>query len=119
MPWTRRPSTCACRCFPGRRFQHQGRDKTAYAPRLARRYPAFIIISDGRLHNVNVLDLLLPEPGAFYVMDRAYLDFERLYALDQAGAFFVTRAESNSSAGASTPPQWIAARDSSAISKSN
>lgn len=57
--------------------------------------PAFIFISDGKLHDVNVLDVLLPEPGAFYVMDRAYLDFERLYALDQAGAFFVTRAKSN------------------------
>jgi IS4 transposase len=56
--------------------------------------PAFFI-SDGKLHDVNVLDLLLPEPGAFYVMDRGYLDFERLYALAQAGAFFVTRAKSN------------------------
>src|SRR5581483_258253 len=42
--------------------------------------PAFIFISDGKLHDVNVLDMLLPEPGAFYVMDRGYLDFERLYA---------------------------------------
>ena len=57
--------------------------------------PSFIHISDGKLHEVNVLDLLLPEPGAFYVMDRAYLDFERLYRLDQAGSFFVTRAKSN------------------------
>jgi len=57
--------------------------------------PAFIHISDGKLHDVNVLDLLLPEPGAFYVMDRAYLDFERLYALHRAGSFFVTRAKSN------------------------
>jgi IS4 transposase len=45
---------------------------------------------------VNVLDLLILEPGAFYVMDRGYLDFERLYALTQAGAFFVTRAKANS-----------------------
>jgi hypothetical protein len=57
--------------------------------------PSFIHISDGKLHEVNVLDLLLPEPGAFYVMDRGYLDFERLYRLDQAGSFFVTRAKSN------------------------
>jgi Domain of unknown function (DUF4372)/Transposase DDE domain len=57
--------------------------------------PAFIFISDGKLHDVNVLDLLLPEPGAFYVMDRGYLDFERLHALHQAGSFFVTRAKSN------------------------
>jgi hypothetical protein len=58
--------------------------------------PTFIHISDGKLHDVNVLDLLAPEPGAFYVMDRGYLDFERLYALHQAGSFFVTRAKSNS-----------------------
>jgi hypothetical protein len=57
--------------------------------------PAFIFISDGKLHDVNVLDILLPEPGAFYVMDRGYLDFDRLHMLHQAGAFFVTRAKSN------------------------
>jgi len=57
--------------------------------------PTFLHISDGKLHDVNVLDLLLPEPGAFYVMDRGYLDFERLYRLHQAGSFFVTRAKSN------------------------
>ena len=57
--------------------------------------PSFIHISDGKLHDVNVLDLLLPEPGAFYVMDRGYHDFERLYALHRAGSFFVTRARSN------------------------
>jgi Domain of unknown function (DUF4372)/Transposase DDE domain len=57
--------------------------------------PSFIHISDGKLHDVNALDLLLPEPGAIYVMDRGYVDFARLYLLHQAGAFFVTRAKSN------------------------
>ena len=57
--------------------------------------PSFIHISDGKLHDVNVLDELLPEPGAFYVMDRGYLDFERLHRLHLTGAFFVTRAKSN------------------------
>jgi len=57
--------------------------------------PSFIHISDGKLHDVNALDLLLPEPGAIYVMDRGYVDFARLYVLHQAGAFFVTRAKSN------------------------
>ena len=57
--------------------------------------PSFIHISDGKLHDVHALDLLLPEPGAIYVMDRGYVDFARLYALHQAGAFFVTRAKSN------------------------
>ena len=57
--------------------------------------PAFIHISDGKMHEVNILDQLLPEPGAFYVMDRGFLDFERLYRFHQAGSFFVTRAKSN------------------------
>jgi hypothetical protein len=57
--------------------------------------PSFIHISDGKLHDVNVLDVLIAEPGAFYIMDRGYLDFERLYRLHQAASFFVTRAKSN------------------------
>ncbi len=55
--------------------------------------PSFIHVSDGKLHDINVLDLLIPEPAAIYVMDRAYLDFERLFGLHEAGAFFVTRAK--------------------------
>ncbi len=57
--------------------------------------PSFIFISEGKLHEVNVLDQLIPEPGAFYVMDRAYLDFERLGRFNAAGSFFVIRAKSN------------------------
>ena len=57
--------------------------------------PAFIHISDGKMHDVNVLDILPIEAGAFYVMDRGYLDFERLHAMHLANAFFVTRAKSN------------------------
>jgi hypothetical protein len=57
--------------------------------------PSFIHVSDGKLHDVHALDLLMPEAGAIYVMDRGYVDFGRLYALHQAGAFFVTRAKSN------------------------
>ena len=57
--------------------------------------PSFLHISDGKLHDVNVLDLLLPEPGAFYVMDRGYIDFDRLFQLHEAKSFFVTRAKSN------------------------
>lgn len=57
--------------------------------------PTFIHISDGKLHDVNVLDILLPEPGAFYIMDRGYVDFKRLFTLNIAGAFFVIRAKSN------------------------
>ena len=57
--------------------------------------PSFVFVSDGKLHDVNILDQLEPEPGAFYVMDRGYIDFERLARFHHAGSFFVTRAKSN------------------------
>jgi len=57
--------------------------------------PTFIHISDGKMHEVNILDQLLPEPGAFYIMDRGFLGFQRLYRFHQAGSFFVTRGKSN------------------------
>jgi hypothetical protein len=57
--------------------------------------PSFIHISDGKMHDVRVLDILPVEPGAFYLMDRGYLDFKRLYGVHQSGAFFVTRAKRN------------------------
>ena len=57
--------------------------------------PSFIHVSNGKMHDVHALDLLTPEAGAIYVMDRAYVDFERLHKLHLAGAFFVTRAKSN------------------------
>jgi len=57
--------------------------------------PSFVFISDGKLHDVNILDQLAPEPGAFYVIDRGYIDFERLARFHEAGSFFVTRAKSN------------------------
>ena len=69
--------------------------------------PSFIFISDGKMHDVNILDHLVPEPGAFYVMDRGYVDFERLARIDDAGCFFVTRAKSNMKA---TPPLFASGR---------
>src|SRR5215470_9357279 len=57
--------------------------------------PSFIYVSDGKMHEVNVLDLMTPEPGSFTIMDRGFLDFTRLYRLTQAGAFFVIRPKSN------------------------
>jgi hypothetical protein len=60
--------------------------------------PTFIHISDGKLHEVSILDQLVPEPGAFYILDRGFLDFARLYRFHQAGSFFVTRAKSNTRA---------------------
>jgi hypothetical protein len=57
--------------------------------------PSFIHVSNGKMHEVNVLDLITPEPGSFTIMDRGFLDFTRLYRLTQAGAFFVIRPKSN------------------------
>ena len=57
--------------------------------------PSFIHVSDGKMHEVKVLDLMTPEPGSFTIMDRGFLDFERLYRLTQAGAFFVIRPKTN------------------------
>ena len=71
--------------------------------------PSFIHISDGKYHEVNVLDLLVPEPGAYYVMDRGYLDFDRLYRLHEAGSFFVTRAKSplRAERRSDRSPDWL------------
>ena len=60
--------------------------------------PTFIHISDGKMNEVRILDQLIPEPGAFYIMDRGFLDFARLYRFHQAGSFFVTRAKRNTQA---------------------
>jgi hypothetical protein len=78
--------------FPWARFRRaKGAVKLHTLMDLRGSIPSFIHISDGKLHDVNVLDLLFPEPGAYYVMDRAYLDFERLFRLHQGQAFFITR----------------------------
>lgn len=79
--------------FPWARFRRaKGAVKLHTLMDLRGSIPSFIYISDGKLHDVNVLDLLLPESGAYYVMDRGYLDFGRLFRLHQSLAFFVTRA---------------------------
>ena len=62
---------------------------------LQGKIPTFIHISDGKLHDVNVLDLLTLEPAAFYIMDRGHVDFKRLFPLHRTGRFFVIRAKSN------------------------
>jgi hypothetical protein len=80
--------------FPWARFQStKGAVKMHTLLDLRGSIPAFIEVSDGKLHDVNILDEILPEAGSFYVMDRGYLDFERLYALHRCGAFFVTRSK--------------------------
>ena len=80
--------------FPWARFQStKGAVKMHTLLDLRGSIPTFIEVSDGKLHDVNILDEILPEAGSFYVMDRGYLDFERLYALHRCGAFFVTRTK--------------------------
>ena len=82
--------------FPWANFrQTKGAVKLHTLLDLRGNIPTFIYISDGKLHEVKTLDLLPIEPGAFYVMDRGYLDFERLYPFAHGGAFFVIRAKSN------------------------
>ena len=82
--------------FPWARFRKtKGAIKLHTLMNLRGSIPEFILISDGKLHDVNILDILIPEPGAYYVIDRAYIDFERLYEWHQAKTFFVTRAKAN------------------------
>lgn len=82
--------------FPWARFQEDhGAVKLHTLLDLRGSIPASIWISTGKLHDVRILDVLLPEPGSIYVMDRGYLDFERLHQLQQARAVFVTRAKKN------------------------
>lgn len=82
--------------FPWARFRKaKGAIKLHTLLDLRGDIPTFIWITDGKVHDVNVLDHLIPEPGAIYIMDRAYLDFQRLYQLHQCSAIFVTRSKTN------------------------
>ncbi|MCP4634557.1 MAG: IS4 family transposase [candidate division Zixibacteria bacterium] len=82
--------------FPWARFRKsKGAIKLHTLLDLRGNIPSFISITDGKVHDVNLLDELIPEAGAIYLMDRAYLDFERLYTMHQCSAFFVTRTKSN------------------------
>lgn len=82
--------------FPWAQFrQSKGAIKLHTLLDLRGNIPTFIHISDGKLHEVNTLDIIPIEPGAFYIMDRGYLDFARLYTLSQAAAFFLIRGKSN------------------------
>ena len=82
--------------FPWARFRKtKGAVKLHTLLDLKGDIPSFIWITDGKVHDVNVLDHLIPEPGSIYVMDRAYLDFRRLYQLHQCLAIFVTRSKTN------------------------
>jgi len=82
--------------FPWARFRkRKGAIKLHTLLDLRGNIPSFIEITDGKVHDVNILDDLIPEPGSFYIMDRAYIDFLRLHILTQCLAFFVIRANTN------------------------
>src|SRR6266699_7118640 len=82
--------------FPWAKFrQHKGAVKMHTLLDLHGNIPTFIRITDGKVHDVNILDEIVPEAGAFYVMDRGYIDFERLYLFTLSSAFFVVRTKEN------------------------
>jgi hypothetical protein len=89
--------------FPWAKFRaHKGAVKLHTLLDLRGSIPSLVIITHGKVHDVNILDQLVFEPGAFYIIDRGYLDFGRLYAIRQASAFFVTRTKATSGSDAST-----------------
>jgi len=82
--------------FPWAKFRkHKGAVKMHTLLDLRGNIPSFIAITDGKVHDVNVLDMLIIEPGSFYIMDRGYIDFDRLFHIHKAQGFFVTRGKSN------------------------
>jgi hypothetical protein len=82
--------------FPWAKFRtHKAAFKMHTLLDLRGNIPTFIRITDGKVHDVNILDEIMPEAGAFYVMDRGYIDFERLFALTLSSAFFVVRTKAN------------------------
>ena len=82
--------------FPWAHFRRQkGAIKLHTLLDLRGNLPSYIQITDGKVHDVNILDDLIPEPGSFYILDRGYVDFARLYRLTQFCAFFVTRAKTS------------------------
>jgi hypothetical protein len=77
------------------RFPGKGEIKLHTLLSLRGSFPTIIFLTNGKIHDVNILDQLTFEPGAIYVMDRGYLDCSRLYRIHQSGAFFVTRSKSH------------------------
>src|SRR6266568_9090123 len=96
MHWTPPPSTCACRCFRGPSFASaRPPSRCTLCWICTATFPTFIRVTSGAVHDVNILDEIMPEAGAFYVMDRAYIDFQRLFVFTLSSAFFVVRTKSN------------------------
>jgi len=86
--------------FPWARFRRtKGGIKLHTLLDLRGNIPSVVIVTPAKVHDVNILDQLVFEPGAFYIMDRGYLDYQRLYGIHQSSAFFVTRTKRNSQLG--------------------
>ncbi|MEI6847869.1 MAG: IS4 family transposase [Chlorobiaceae bacterium] len=82
--------------FPWAKFRtHKGAVKMHTLLDLRGNIPSFVAVTDGKVHDVNILDFLAIEPGSFYIMDRGYIDFERLFHMNQGHGFFVIRGKSN------------------------
>ncbi len=94
-PSIRRPSIFVFRCFPAKFRRRKGAVKLHTLIDLHGNIPCFIHITDGKTNDVNALDELVPEPAAFYMMDRGYVDFRRLHRFTESLAFFVIRAKRN------------------------
>ena len=106
--------------FPWAKFrQHKGAVKMHTLLDLHGNIPTFISITDGKVHDVNILDEILPEAGAFYVMDRGYVDFERLFVFTLSAAFFVVRTKSNVYSSAATHIQWTRPPEFDPITRSS
>src|ERR1700680_3210830 len=96
MLWTQPPIDLCLSLFPWAKFRtHKAAIKMHTLLDLRGNIPTFIRITDGKVHDVNILDEIMPEAGAFYVMDRGYIDFERLHAFTLSLAFFVVRTKEN------------------------
>src|SRR5439155_10458338 len=93
--WIRPPSTCAWRCFRGRSFGRKAAVKMHTLLDLHGNIPTSIRVTSADVHDVNLLDEIMPEAGAFYVMDRGDIDFQRLLVFTLSSAFFVVRTKSN------------------------
>ena len=82
--------------FPWAKFRtHKGAVKMHTLMDLRGNIPSFVAITDGKVHDVNILDVLIIEPDSFYIMDRGYIDFDRLYHIHRSQGFFVIRGKSN------------------------
>src|SRR5208282_4542915 len=95
MLWIRPPSICVWRYFRGPGSGGARPPSRCTLLDLRGNIPTFIRVTDGKVHDVNMLDEIMPEAGAFYVMDRGYIDFQRLFVLTLSSAFFVVRTKAN------------------------